>query len=196
MHLPAAAPQVLLTSLFEVRSWVMNLSRWILIALLLSISTHSRAESCLSGIPDSVKSTAEQDNWTILQPQDLTGADLKIWKNAHQGQCPGVTTGNFFPKADASFIVALIQGDDQKNLLEKVVLVTQKKERSETAVVISPMQVNSPSVVWKLPPGHYAGIDGTKAATSRDSFVVEKINSSAKQFYYQGTRLQSFVISR
>ncbi len=174
----------------------MNLSRWTLIALLLSISAHSRAESCLSGIPDSMKSTVEQDNWAILQPQDLAGGDLKIWKNAHPGQCPGVAVGNFFPKADTSFLVALIQGTDPKNLLEKVLLIAQKKDKSETMVVVSPIQVNSPSVVWKLSPGHYAGIDGTRAAISRDSFVVQTINSSAKQFYYQGTHLQSFVISR
>jgi len=174
----------------------MKLNQWVLVAILLSISIHSRAESCLSGMPDSARSTVEQDNWTILQPQDLPETDLKIWKNAHQGQCPGIAGGNFFPKADTSFIVALIQSDDQKNVLEKVLLVTQKKGQSETAVVISPLQVKSPKVVWRLPPGHYAGIDGTKAGISRDSFVVEKINSSAKQFYYQGNRLQSFVISR
>ena len=147
-------------------------------------------------MPDSVRSTVEQDNWTILQPQDLPGADLKIWKNAHPGQCPGVAVGNFFPKADTSFLVALIQGTDPKNVLEKVLLIAQKKDRSDTMVVVSPIQVSSPSVVWKLTSGHYAGIDGTKAAISRDSFVVQMINSSAKQFYYQGTRLQSFLISR
>ena len=174
----------------------MNLNKWVLVAILLSSTGYSRAESCLNGMPDSVRSIVEQDNWTILQPQDLTGTDLKIWKNGHPGQCPGVAIGNFFPKADTSFLVALIQGTDPKNLLEKVLLIAQKKDRSETMVVVSPIQVNSPSVVWKLSPGHYAGIDGTKAAISRDSFVVEKINSSAKQFYYQGNRLQSFVISR
>jgi hypothetical protein len=174
----------------------MNLSKWTLVATLLVTSIHSRAESCLSGMPDSVRSTVEQDNWTILQPQDLPDGDLKIWKIAHPGQCPGVAVGNFFPKADTSFIVALIQVDDQRNLLEKIMLLTQRKDRSETAVVASPTQAKSPSVVWKLPRGHYAGIEGTKAGISRDSFVVQKINSSAEQFYYQDSRLRSFVISR
>lgn len=174
----------------------MKLNKWVIVAILVSSAVHSRAESCLNSMPDSVRSTVEQDNWTILQPQDLPGADLKIWKNAHPGRCPGVAIGNFFPKADTSFLVALIQGKDPKNLLEKVLLIAQKKDRSETMVVVSPIQIISPSVIWKLSPGHYAGIDGTKAAISRDSFVVQTINSSAKQFYYQGTRLQSFVISR
>ena len=174
----------------------MNLTKWVLIAIFFSISTHSHAEVCLSGIPDSVRSTVEQDNWTILQPQDLSGDDLKVWKVNHPGQCPGVAVGNFFPKGDSSFIVALIQRDDQKNLLEKFLLVTLKKDRPATGPVVSPAQVTTPSVVWRLPPRRYAGIDGTKASISRDSFVFEKLVGPASQFYYRGTHLKSFVISK
>jgi hypothetical protein len=173
----------------------MTAIKLILAAVFFSISTHVRAQGCLSGIPESVRSTIEQDNWKIVQPGDIPQDDWKLWKNTHQGQCPGVAGGNFFPKADSSFVVALIQQDDQKKLLEQVLLVTLKKGQSATAVVVSPIQVASPSVVWKLPPGHYAGVDGTKASISRDSFVFEKVASSAKQFYYQGTHLQSFIIS-
>jgi len=173
----------------------MNFIKLILLATLLSISSHARAEDCLGGLPDSLKSTVEQDHWKILSPFDLPSAEWKIWKNAHQGQCPGVAVGNFYPKSDSSFVVALLQGDDPKNLLEKVVLVTLKKGQPLTEIVVNPAQAATLSVVWKLPPGHYAGVDGTKASISRDSFVFEKVSSSATQFYYQGSKLQSFVIS-
>ena len=166
----------------------------VLAALLLSVSTHLRAQDCLSGLPESIKSTIEQDNWKIVQPGDIPMDDWKLWKNTHQGQCPGVAAGNFFPKADSSFIVALIQGN-QKNPLEQVLLVTLKKGQPTTAIVISPIAVTTPATVWKLPPGHYLGVDGTKASISRDSFVFEQVASSAKQFYYQGSNLKSFIIS-
>jgi hypothetical protein len=166
-----------------------------LIATFFSIPALARAQDCLSGMPDSLKATVEQDNWKIVEPGDLPLDDWKLWKNAHQGQCPGVAVGNFGPKADSSFIVALIQGDDPKKLLEQVILVTVKKGQSATTVVISPIQVTTPSVVWKLAPGHYAGVDGTKASISHDSFVYEAIASSAKQFYHQGSHFQSFPIS-
>jgi hypothetical protein len=172
-----------------------NLARWILIAVLFSLSAHVWAEDCLSGLPDSFKSAVEQDHWKILSPFDIPSSDWKLWKNAHQGQCPGVAVGNFFPKTDSSFIVALIHGDDPKNLLEKVVLLTEKKGQPITEIVVNPAQVATPAVVWKLPPGHYAGVDGKRASISRDSFVFEKVTSSATQFYYQGGKLQSFVIS-
>lgn len=171
-----------------------NILKFILIVIFFSISTPSQAQDCLSNMPESVKSAIEQDNWKIVQPGDIPQDDWKLWKNTHQGQCPGVAVGNFFPKADSSFIVALIQGDP-KNLLEKLILVTQKKGQTATEVVVSPVQVPGPSVVWKLPPGRYAGVDGTTASISRDSFIYEKIASSAKQFYYQGSNLKSFVIS-
>jgi hypothetical protein len=172
-----------------------SLTRAILIAMLVSVSAHARAEDCLSGLPDSLRSSVEQDHWKILSPFDIPTADWKLWKNAHQGQCPGVAVGNFFPKTDSSFVVALIQGDDSKNLLEKVVLLTEKKGQTITEIVVSPTQVAGPALVWKLPPGHYGGVDGTRADISRDSFVFEQVASSAKQFYYKGNHLNSFPIS-
>ena len=163
--------------------------------LALVIPTHARAQDCLSNLPDSLKSSVEQDNWKILTPFDLPTTDWKIWKNAHQGQCPGVAVGNFYPKTSSSYVVALIQGDDPKNLLEKLVLVTEKKNQPITEIIVPPTQATTPSAVWRLPPGHYAGVDGTKAGISRDSFVYEKVSSTARQFYYQGSHVQSFPIS-
>src|SRR5260370_14567564 len=155
-----------------------HLTRAILVVMLLSVSAHLRAEDCLSGIPDSLRSAVEQDHWKILSPFDIPSNDWKLWKNAHQGECPGVAVGNFFPKTDSSFVVALIQGEDPKNLLEKVVLLTQKKGQTITEVVVNPVQAATLSVVWKLPPGHYAAVDGKRASISRDSFAFEKVASA------------------
>src|ERR1700730_15397537 len=160
---------------------VRNLARWILIAPLLSVAANIWAEDCLSGLPNSLRSAVEQDHWKILSPFDIPTNDWKLWKNAHQGQCPGVAVGNFFPKTDSSFIVALIQGEDPKNLLEKVVLLTQKKGQTITEIIVNPVQAATLSLVWKLPPGHYAGVDGKRAVISRDSFVLERFTSSATQ---------------
>ena len=177
------------------KSKLANFTQWILVAVLLASAAHLHAEDCLSNLPDSMIQRVDQRLDKILSPFDLPSADWKLWKNAHQGQCPGVAVGNFYPKTDNSYIVALIQGDDPKNLLEKVVLLTEKKGQPITEIVVNPVQATALAVVWKLPPGHYAGVDGKKASISRDSFIFEKIASSATQFYYQGSKLQSFVIS-
>ena len=148
----------------------------------------------LSGLPDTLRSASNKIIGRSSRPA-VSLPSIGAWRNTHQGQCPGVAVGNFFPKTDSSFVVALIQGEDPKNLLEKLVLLTEKKGQTITEIVVNPAQVTSPALVWKLPPGHYAGVDGKRAAISRDSFVFEKVASSATQFYYQGSKLQSFVIS-
>jgi hypothetical protein len=173
----------------------------ILLAFVISLSAHSHAEDCLNSLPQSVRSTVEQDNWTILQPQDLAGNDLQVWKVNHPGECPGVASGDFYPKGKPAFLVALVQhdqtqGSDQKNLFEKLTLVYFKKNLPVTEVVVPPTEVVAPFVVWKIRPGHYLGIDGTKASILRDSFIYERPAGSARQFYYDGTHLKSFVISR
>lgn len=174
----------------------LSLYKWILVAIFISISTHARAEDCLGDMPQSFRSAIERNDWKIVQPQDLSEADLRVWKNGHPGECPGVITGNFSPRAKSSFIVALIHQDDQKNLLEEVLLVTQKKNQPETEVAITTMSIATPYVVWKLPKGRYLGIDGTKASIPRNSFVYEKLVGPASQYYYDGSRLKSFVLSR
>jgi hypothetical protein len=174
----------------------MNFPKWLVLAMFAVISTHAFAEGCPSDLPESARAVVEQGNWKVVQPLDLPVSDARIFKNAHQGQCPGVAAGNFYSKADSSFLVALIQQDSQNNLIEKLVLVTLKKGRMDTIETIPPTQVTKPSVVWKLPPGHYAGVDGTRAHISRDSFVYEQVISTATQYYYDGSHLRSFIISR
>lgn len=174
----------------------MSLSKWILIAAILAVPARSHAEACLNGLPDTLRAAAEQNNWKIVQREDLSSSDLRFWKDRHPGDCPGVIAGNFSPHAKQSFIVALIQHDDEKNLLEKVVLVYQKKNQPETEDAVTTMAVATPYVVWSLKKGRYLGIDGTKASISRDSFVYEKMVGPASQYYYQGDHIRTFVLSR
>jgi hypothetical protein len=174
----------------------MSLYKWILIAIVFSISIKAHAADCFSTLPETLKSAVQQDNWKIVQPQDLSESDLRVWTNNHPSECPGVAEGNFSPKAKTSYIVALIQQDQQKNLLEKVVLVTQKKNQPEIEDAVTTIAVATPYVVWKLTKGRYLGIDGTKASIPRNSFVFEKLVGPASQYYYQGSNIRSFVISR
>jgi hypothetical protein len=168
----------------------------LLLATLILISTHTRAQQCLSNLPDSVRTTAEPDNWKILQPADLTVTNLQYFKNGHPGQCPGVAIGNFYPKGKQSYLLALIQRDDQKVLSEKLIVVFFKKDQPQTEVVVPPTPTSDPSVVWRLAPGGYASIDGSRAHISRDSFVYEQIHGAINQFYYQGKTVKSLVLSR
>ncbi|MEO6982132.1 MAG: hypothetical protein ABI072_03335 [Edaphobacter sp.] len=184
----------------------MSLSKWIQVAIVVSLSasaqapaqppSHPPSQPCLSDMPDTLRAALEQDNWKIVQREDLSVSDLRAWKDRHPGDCPGVASGNFSPRVKQSFIVALIQRDTQNNLTEKVLLAAMKKNKPESEFAITTMSIATPYVVWKLPKGHYLGIEGTKASISRNSFVYEKLIGPASQYYYDGSHLKSFVISR
>jgi hypothetical protein len=176
-----------------------------LITALLAAATHSPAQSCLKGLPQSLRSAVEQDGWTIVQPHDLPQPDLEIWNNTHLGECPGVAVGNPSPKAKPYFIVALIQQDGPKNFIEKVLLITMKQNQpmrqSQVVadkqspplikVAVPETTVSTPHVVW-LQRDDYLGID---PAPSRDSFVFEKLAGPASQPIIQGSHIKSFVAS-
>ncbi|GGA76114.1 hypothetical protein GCM10011507_29390 [Edaphobacter acidisoli] len=175
----------------------MSFSRWTLIAALLALPACMHGQSsCLNGLPDTLHSAVEHDNWKIVQSGDLSEADQRVWSNNHPSDCAGVAAGNFSSKAKQSFIVALIQHDGQNNLLEKVDLVYLKKDKPIIEDAVTTQAIATPYVVWRLPKGRYLGIDGTKASISRDSFVFEKLVGPASQYYYQGNNLRSFVLSR
>lgn len=160
----------------------------ILIPALFAVSTHLPAQTCLSGMPESLRSVVEQDKWTIVQPRDLSESDLILWKTDHPGQCPGVAAGNTSARANQYFVVALIHSDGPKNVLEKVVMVTRKNNRPVTQEAVSMWAVTTPRVVW-LRKDRYLGVDVT---VSRTSIVFERV-SPASQPIYQASPNKSFL---
>ncbi len=177
------------TSAEDQAVYAMSISQWILITALLAASAHSPAQTCLSGLPESLRSVVEQDHWTIVQPRDLSESDLILWKTDHPGQCPGVAAGNSPSKSNPYFIVALILPDGPNNLIEKVLLVTRKKNRPVTQLAIPMTTVSTPHVVW-LQKDRYLGIDVT---ASLDSFIFERVSGPASQPIYQGSHMKSII---
>ena len=172
----------------EDQAVTMSISKWILITALLAASTHSPAQTCLSGMPESLRSVVEQDQWTIVQPQHLPESDLSLWNSNHPGQCPGVAAGNPSSKTNRYFIVALIHPDGPNSLLEQVLLVTRKKNRPVTEEAVSLRIVRIPNVVWLQKDRYFRDI-----TASRDSFVFERLSGPASQLIIQDSQIKSFL---
>lgn len=172
---------------------IMSVSKWILIPALVAFATCLPAQSCFSGLPDTLRSAVEQDNWTIVQPSDLSEADFRVWNADHPGQCPGVAARASSPKAKPYFIVALILHDGPQNLFEKVLLVTSKKDQPVTKVAIATRTVNVPYVVW-LQKGRLAS-GNEQASVANDSFIFEKLVSPASRLL-PGSHVNSFAFSK
>ena len=170
----------------------MSVSEWILIPALLAFTALLPAQSCFSGLPDSLRSAVERDNWTIVQPSDLSGADLRVWNAEHPGKCPGVAAKA--SKVNQYFIVALILHDGPTNLLEKVLLVTHKKDRPVTKIAIAARTVNAPYVVW-LQKNHIQSAGEPASIATGDSFIFQKLVSHASQLL-PGSHVNSFAFSK
>jgi hypothetical protein len=172
----------------EDQAVTMSISKSILITALLAASTHSPAQTCLSGMPESLRSVVEQDQWTIVQPQNLSESDLTLWNRSHPGQCPGVATGNPFSKTNRYFIVALIHPDGPNSLIEQVLLVTRKKNRPVTEEAVPMRLVSTPHVVWLQKDRYFQDI-----TASRDSFIYERVSGPASQLIIQDSQIKSFL---
>ncbi len=168
--------------------FAMSIAKWILSASLIALPAISPAQTCLKGLPTSVRAAIEQDEWTIVEPRDLPQPDLNIWNDTHLGDCPGVAVGAPSAKARPYYIVALIQRDGPHDFLEKVLLITRKQSQNVVKVVIPETTVVTPHVVW-LQKTQYLGIDPLPA---RDSFVFEKLTGPASQPIVQGSHIRSF----
>ena len=172
----------------------MSFYKQILIAAALAVSSYAHAQACLNVVPESLRVSVEQDNWTIVRPEDLSDQDLHFWKSSHPGLCPGVATGNFHHNSNPTYVIALIRKSDQ-TITEKVIVVTLKKKKTETEVAVQPTQLPTPYVVWSLPPRRYLGVDGAKVSIPQASFAYEKMVGTSRQYYFEGSHLKSFQMS-
>jgi hypothetical protein len=172
----------------------MSLHNRILVATALLASSFAHAQSCQKALPEPVRASVEQYNWTIVHPEDLTESDLRSWKNSHPGLCPGVATGNFHHNSNPTYVIALIQKSGP-DIFEKVLVLTVKKQAANIEIVVPPTNVPNPFVVWTLPSRRYLGVDGANVNIPQDSFAYEQLVGASRQYYYDGSQLKSFQMS-
>jgi hypothetical protein len=167
---------------------------WVLIFTSL-LSSICSAEDCLALIPGTAREViAGFHDWKVVTLADLPEDDQKLWTASHQGQCPGIATGRFMEGDKISYAVALIRAQPSRRLQEQLIVLSSKGDSFSPAVVVEPTIVTSPFVTWKASPGAYKNIDQSKTIQiARDSFIYEKIEAYAKQYYYVDGRLRSIV---
>ena len=133
-------------------------------------------------------------DWRVVKLTDLPLDDQKLWEPSHDGRCPGIAAGKFTGGEKLSYAVALIRDQPSGRILEQLIILAPEGDSFRRAVLIKPTNVVSPFVVWKVPPGKYKGVDqGKTVQIVHDSFVYEKLEAYATQYYYDGGRLHSIV---
>jgi hypothetical protein len=173
----------------------MRVSR-VLVLMLISLASYvCLADECASLIPDPArKLVSDAHEWKILDLKDLPADDASLWAGAHSGQCPGVAVGDFTGRQTPSYAIAMIRKEPSGKYVEQLVLLAAKGEMFTRLTVVSPKSVVSPFVVWTVPPGKYRGVDQhTSISVSHDSFLYEKMEAFATQYYYAEGRLHSLI---
>ncbi len=137
-----------------------------------------------------------QQGWRIVATADLPSDDRALWHQYHPGQCPGVATGHFSNSDDVAYSIALLHSSSAGQYTEELLLLVPIRASYSLKTVVSRTRVVSPFVVWKLPPGRYKALY-TKSAVfiPLDSFVYEKMEATATQYFMRDGHLRSILIS-
>lgn len=93
-----------------------------------------------------------------------------------------------------SYAVALIRVQASGQLQEQLIVLSPDGDSFSSAVIAGPTTVTSPFVTWKASPGAFKTVDQSRTIQiARDSFIYEKMEAYAKQYYYADGRLRSIV---
>jgi hypothetical protein len=154
-----------------------------------------RAQECASLVPEPGRNLViGSGEWKILGTKDLPEDDAALWASAHSGKCPGVAVGDFTGSQTPAYAIALIRQEPSGKYVEQLALLIMKGRTFSRVEVVSPKGVVGPFVVWTVPPGKYKGVDRQGVVSVRyDSFVYEKMEASATQYYYIDGHLRSLV---
>ena len=173
----------------------MNISKALWLLLLIGFGNVCHGENCISQIPDGAREIVSGfRDWRIVTLTDLPADDQQLWQTSHNGRCPGVASGNFMGGTQPSYVIAMIHNQRSGKLLEQLLILIPEGKSFKRTILVKPTAVVSPFVVWKLSPGKYKGVDQEQSIEiPHDSFVYEKIEAFATQYYYDDGHLHSIV---
>ena len=171
------------------------MSKVLCLLLLIGLDGMCYGDDCLSQLPPMAREAISGlEGWHLVKLTDLPPDDQKLWQTSHSERCPGVAAGNFTGGGQLSYAIAVIRNQPSGQILEQLIALVPHGNLFKRTVVVQPMSVVSPVVVWKVKPGKYKGVDQDKPIQiSHDSFVYEKMEAYATQYYYDKGSLRSIV---
>ena len=162
----------------------------VLLVLLGTFNSAALAADCALSLPKALETSIATEKglgWRVVSQQDLPQDDRQLWELNHASQCPGLTGGHFTGSAAVSYAVAFLKQESNEKHSEELIVFTLAKDVVSRIILVKPNSIISPFVVWKLPPGKYTGADGRPSITlANESFVYEKMESVATQYYFSG----------
>ena len=171
-----------------------------LFSVLLLLASNAFADGaksrCAIDLPKNLKEqlSAQYERWRVVQKSDLLADDLRIWNGSFPKSCPGVIRADFDGSGVQQYAVLLNSRAEEKSLL--LVAKEMKKGSFVLSKLLEMSRVNSP-VIHIGKPGRYFDVSDRSKPINirRPTIVLEVLESSAQAFFYDGTKIQSAVLS-
>lgn len=126
--------------------------------------------------------------WRPERLADLDGDDQKLWLEDHSKECPGIAIGRFESADDISYAVLLLIASAESGGYQLVVFSKEVNADSYSVKVLERKKGKDyfAPVIYKVPPGKYAGLDASKSVLLKlDGVGVEWIEKSSLIYYWR-----------
>lgn len=136
--------------------------------------------------------------WRPERVADLEGDDQKLWLEAHPKECPGIAIGHFESADNLSYAVLLVLTSAQSGGYQIIVFSKQPNADSYAVKVLDREEGKDyfAPVIYKLPPGRYAGFDDSESVLLKlDGVGVEWIEKSSLIYYWRAGRYHTIQTS-
>ena len=173
------------------------MGRWIASAVMFGLSALAgsgqafAADSC-QPVPAAVsRYLTASPGWRLVEPRDLVPDDRALWGRHHAAACPGMAEVKLSGPKDRAFAIAVIKTSDGR-MRERLVLIRKSRQPQ----VLTDIAGDAPSVVWKAGPGDARAFGtGKRIRIPNESFVFEKMEASATQYFLRSGKIETLLIS-
>jgi hypothetical protein len=135
----------------------------------------------------------------LLLITDLVDDDQQLWlKSFGASTCPGATIGHFKSATTDSYAIAVVrQNSKQSGIDETLVVASRDAGIVKLEALESAQGAPIASIVRKSGPGVYVDWEDPKMRVNAvlDVIVLERLESSAVAFVYEGRKFRTVTIS-
>jgi len=161
-----------------------GLATVLMIAAVFTAAPAMASDPCTDITPAAADYLKVNPDWTVIHPDDLTGADRLQWLRHHRGFCPGVAMVDLDGSSRPFTALGLIRRNADLSE-EKVVLVRQTPTGLEVRVLVPAERITNPLVLYRLPRGTTKEWDSDKPVTIvHESLGVAWLEASSRQYYW------------
>ncbi|HTV84463.1 MAG TPA: hypothetical protein VME63_03615 [Dyella sp.] len=131
--------------------------------------------------------------WQVVRLEDLRSEDRDLWVKQHGIDCPGIFEAHLKSQTYKSFVLTIFKKNRE---LQQILLIVDEGKGSHPVTVLDgPRKVAYLSVVSKMSPGAYWGVDGRKVDVSLDSVLYEAIEAGSTLYYFRDGRFSYISVS-